>query len=882
MKKYWQWHQFKKIGIFLTAGVTALIIACVVIEHDPWVHRVVQQSFEHVFAQAYEATFRGRVTKVGILGGYITLEDCFVTDEHEEPWHWRAKNMRIRWSWWEALRRGIFALHVEIDGIHAVSSMSLSHGKLDMPLLDHVFLYLAPSTLAIPCTLKSCTFSQGEFEGYIAGKQERICSDFSCFVGVEEGCHITLAITHGTVIAQKKKLLQGIQGKFFLSLPTLRPFDPTDIYATASFRGELAGMPYPQAECKVFGKCEGTSFQVKVRNSDDTLQGDCQGDWQLLAGNLCIRIPGLSDQVLTINGVPLTGLQVTGEKKVKDPVWTCSCICDTQKRSHTLMTLIYNQQKKSCTVQAGLDQEVTTSLGTIQAGKATLSGLIDHSSSWQGFVELGVKDKKNILHSFCARILSEKEGYLCRVVEKETENCLECRWDKKRWYPASGNYMQAGEEILKWYIDSEKGWCCECSCAVLARIQSWLGIPFLAGEGTVETSIASHHESITGNMALRDACLLQAQSSLILKSLNASFQAVPTTQVCYITDMQGELARGMFASTASCIRYKNLLSPTFAYFPLTFHDCFVQWRKTLFAQVSGYIIGTGTMPNNPMLRGYVVLDRSYLKGNIFSQAVQKELLRAHAPPVAGSLFVMPELDIRLVTNNPIEVKTSFLRAGVTCDLHLIGKADQPRYEGCLTLVDGELLFPYQSLRIKKGEIRFVADSPDDPEILVIAQNTIKGYTIELRITGTGSNPKLTFSSHPHLDQEQIITLLLGGSEDGSLFLIMPGVVSQILEHIILGGEESTRAHQYLRSLFKPFQHFRLIPKLTNQSGRGGLRGALAIEVGDRVRAQLEKNFSFSEDTTFEAEYDITDDMCLRGIKDERGDIGAELEVRWKL
>lgn len=84
--------------------------------------------------------------------------------------------------------------------------------------------------------------------------------------------------------------------------------------------------------------------------------------------------------------------------------------------------------------------------------------------------------------------------------------------------------------------------------------------------------------------------------------------------------------------------------------------------------------------------------------------------------------------------------------------------------------------------------------------------------------------------------------------------------------------------------FKPFAkslNVHLIPSFTDQTGRGGLRGGIEIDVNDRCRALIMKNFSLTEDTRFEVEYVVTDDITVRGIRDERRDVGTEVEMRWK-
>ena len=56
---------------------------------------------------------------------------------------------------------------------------------------------------------------------------------------------------------------------------------------------------------------------------------------------------------------------------------------------------------------------------------------------------------------------------------------------------------------------------------------------------------------------------------------------------------------------------------------------------------------------------------------------------------------------------------------------------------------------------------------------------------------------------------------------------------------------------------------------------------LEININDRWKAILQKNFSLTEDTRIELEFLLSDDITLRGIRDERRDLGGEVEMRWK-
>ena len=144
------------------------------------------------------------------------------------------------------------------------------------------------------------------------------------------------------------------------------------------------------------------------------------------------------------------------------------------------------------------------------------------------------------------------------------------------------------------------------------------------------------------------------------------------------------------------------------------------------------------------------------------------------------------------------------------------------------------------------------------------------------------HPTISFESTPPLTEEQIITLLLAGSEEGSLSLAMPALIMQKVQNVIFGPEQSAlKLEGYFKSLLEPLKHIRFIPGFSDQSGRGGFRGSIEIDVNDQLRAMIQKNFSLTEDIKFEVEYFFSDDITIRGIRDERADFGGEIEMRWK-
>ncbi len=273
------------------------------------------------------------------------------------------------------------------------------------------------------------------------------------------------------------------------------------------------------------------------------------------------------------------------------------------------------------------------------------------------------------------------------------------------------------------------------------------------------------------------------------------------------------------------------------------------------------------------LAGSVSLDKGQLKSNVLSSQVQHNLWRSGANDV--------DLDVHLTTHYPIAVKSSMLQTQAHIATRVTGTIAQPKLAGVIDLQQGSFAFPYKPLYITSGKLFLHEHEPDDFAVELVAKNTLKKYTITMRVTGSLHYPKISFESSPSLPEENILMLLLSGSEEGPLYLAVPGILMMQLEGLLFGSDDTlSKAQQFFQKLLKPLKNVRIIPTLRDQEGKG-LQGGIEIDINDRLRAKAHSNLSATEDTQFEVEYALSDDMSLKAVRDEKGSIGGEIEMKWK-
>jgi translocation and assembly module TamB len=82
---------------------------------------------------------------------------------------------------------------------------------------------------------------------------------------------------------------------------------------------------------------------------------------------------------------------------------------------------------------------------------------------------------------------------------------------------------------------------------------------------------------------------------------------------------------------------------------------------------------------------------------------------------------------------------------------------------------GQLDISGKTFDIERASVAFTGGEPDDPTIGAVARyDSPAGYEVYAEYTGTVSKGKLALRAEPALSQDEIVTLLLFGTPDGSL------------------------------------------------------------------------------------------------------------------
>ncbi len=323
-----------------------------------------------------------------------------------------------------------------------------------------------------------------------------------------------------------------------------------------------------------------------------------------------------------------------------------------------------------------------------------------------------------------------------------------------------------------------------------------------------------------------------------------------------------------------------------AYAPLQINNMFVNWHKDFFGVVYGNLIINKAEKTQPIVSGSLALKKSILKGSLFTKN------GTSSPELTGGIPAMPDLawpcalDIAITTQNPLKVKTPALEALALLDLK-VKTIDQsslfhaPSITGTITLNGGYLRFLQHNLHIEHGTIQFLPNNFNNPIIELIAKNRINKYAITLQATGSLQRPTMALESTPELTEEQILGLLFLGSEKVTLQSDLPAMLLCNLDSLFLNTQTSPKMNVFLDTLGKTFKYVQITPDLS-QASTSKVKGAISVNLTPQLRAQIQKSFDAEKDFSARLEYALSDNVNFSVVKDQRGELGSEVEFRLKL
>ncbi|MFC1842216.1 translocation/assembly module TamB domain-containing protein [Candidatus Dependentiae bacterium] len=904
---------------FLCSIVLGIIISCIVIQKSYNFKKMFQDRLTSYFTDSFGCYVDCKIDAINFFSPKVKC-DYLKMQSYDGAWSWECCPIEIGFSWLDLLLSGVIDIYVTIDQIQ----LRTKSKKNKLAVLPHIMDFLQGPSLSVVTIVKSFIIKKGHIAIQEQDLQCKADIHFASITKNMSGVYKTkISFLDGSLSAYSKNILDNLSGFLGVTLvqKSQRTYVCVDSKCTVNaqfLRGNKTcfvtgkwmydqGVFTLMSQDKSFsispiklyflGDTLFTEFNLESAledaaalffSSSQDLSGKCSAQLRSEFGPLGFGSSG----AITLQDVGYKGFEAFSFGKIS-----------FKNRKHKHKGFLSFVRKNGLMVNGGLDfdsQSNKFSCNLVNDTDIKMPSLpywrvppkqAKFSITCDNFERIigncsccATSDKLESHIDLTSDVVLEKDLLCAGGIIGEKNYILEINLDPKITLKKFLYTHNSGDPfIIVNALDSD------CN-----KLKGLIKFPFIKslikkyfdcdiqGEGDLRFYGLHKNDLFSCQLTFKNGSVSFPHLYNFLNNFKITFKLDPFKRVVIAKNSIINFHKGSIQCKKFVLHYDKSFKPSYLHVPFMYNNCFVNMNNDLFALVSGRMLFEKQKNKSPHLKGFAILERSHLRRNIFSSDEKTEYSQSTNSPLNNYLHNFA-CDIAVITKEPARINTEFLSTTANIDLSIKNKILEPHISGKIDFLSGSLSFPYKNLDISKGAIYFLPHQSHDPLIELVAKNKISKYNVAMYVTGSFENHNISFESSPALSQEQVIALLIAGSAQESLNVVAPALIMQTVKDSLFGsGKSKVGKKNYLGKFLKPFKKIRMVPRFIDQTGRGGLRGALEVDINDRIRAFVEKNFSLSEDTRFELEYLLSDDASVRFFRRENGDIGGEVEMRWKL
>jgi translocation and assembly module TamB len=200
---------------------------------------------------------------------------------------------------------------------------------------------------------------------------------------------------------------------------------------------------------------------------------------------------------------------------------------------------------------------------------------------------------------------------------------------------------------------------------------------------------------------------------------------------------------------------------------------------------------SGTTASSSISGSVTVTQLSYAVKSDIGSILSRSNSPVESAEAPSPLLDNMKLDIRIETSTSLGVQASLAQnLDATADLHVRGTVSQPGVLGRITITEGQLVFFGSTYTVNSGSIGFYNPLRIEPILNVNLETQAQGVDVVLTVTGPIDNMKLTYTSDPPLQFQEIVALLAAGKTPTSDPTLLANQPSQPAQSYAQMGESA--------------------------------------------------------------------------------------------
>ena len=303
----------------------------------------------------------------------------------------------------------------------------------------------------------------------------------------------------------------------------------------------------------------------------------------------------------------------------------------------------------------------------------------------------------------------------------------------------------------------------------------------------------------------------------------------------------------------------------------------IQVQQGLGVVASANISLSGTTENSTVSGTVTVEQVSYASRTDLGSILSLAAPPVQAPSAPSPLLENMRLDVRVRSSSALGVQSSLAQnLQLTADLRVRGSAAYPGVLGRVLITEGKLLFFGSAYTVNNGTIAFYNPVRIEPILDLSLETTTQGVDVVLKVTGPIDNMKLSYTSDPPLQFQEIISLLAAGTtptSDPTLLANSPQLPAQSFQQLgesaIVGRALADPVTNQLQRVFGVTQ-LKINPAFTSGSQLPEAQLSLQQQISSNITFTYVTGLNTANAETIQVLWTFTPQWSAQALRDYNG------------